>query len=194
MSDPHDSNRAAPRTRGRADRRRGRPFGPYPSHRSLRILILAMVMIGAACTTDRGRPGSESPTEPARPDATEISGTYEAARILVERSGTTVDLAGDPDTRISLQLNEDGSAQGQLKIGADLQLRTKLALVGQWRLSVPDLVFFDFGDETFLEEIGFRVQLPALTGSWHGEDLRIDLQLRRVAPAGAPASARTARR
>jgi hypothetical protein len=141
------------------------------------LLLLALVIPLLQSCVERERIGTD-PTEPYVPPA--VSGTYAATRLLVVRDGVIEDLIGEPDTRLDLQLNSNGSARGQLKIGTDPQLRTKSDLQGTWRLSVPNLVTFDFTTPTFLEDIGFQVVHNGLRGEWSGEDVRVIIELRKL--------------
>ncbi|UCF20071.1 MAG: hypothetical protein JSU87_01280 [Gemmatimonadota bacterium] len=144
-------------------------------HRGLPLLAL-LLMLSQACA-ERERIGI-GPTEPQVSPA--VTGTYAATRFLVEREGRVNDLIGEPDTRLDLRLNGDGSARGQLKIGTDPQLRTKSDLLGTWRLSVPNLVTFDFTSPTFLEEVGFQIVHDGLRGEWFGDDVRVVIELKKL--------------
>ncbi len=149
------------------------------SLRSLCMLTIGVLL----CTncTERERLGS-GPLEPVQPPGLDdIAGSYSATRLIVERDGSFRDLIGEPDTRLDIHLNLDGSVHGQLKIGTDPHLRGKDALVGRWRLRVPNGVTFDFDPHSFLEEIYFQIiSSDRLTGDWLGEDVRISVELQRV--------------
>jgi hypothetical protein len=152
-------------------------------HSTLRpLFVLAIAsLLSIACATDRERAGSE-PLEPVQPpDLSVVAGSYSATRLIVERDGVFSNLVGEPDTRLDIQLNLDGSVHGQLKIGTDPHLRSKDALVGRWRLRVPNGVSFEFDQPSFLEEIFFQiVSYDRLAGEWLGEDVRITVELQRV--------------
>lgn len=149
----------------------GMPLRPWPA------LALVVLLPASACVGDRERLGS--PTEPyVLPD---LSGRYAAIHLIVERNGSSTELVGEPDTRLDLQLNADGTAQGQLKIGTDPDLRTKVALVGEWDLGVPNTVSFSFSAKTFLSEMAFQVvSTTRLTGEWLGDELRIRVELQKL--------------
>lgn len=153
-----------------------RAAGGLPS-RGRGHLLAAALLIASACASEPERPGTELM---APEEFSEVTGTYSASRLIVEHSGVFVDLIGDPDTRLDLQLNADGSAHGQLKIGADRQLRTKQELVGTWRLRIPNRVTFDFAAETFVDQISFEIVSDGLAGDWLGEDVYVRVELRRV--------------
>jgi hypothetical protein len=142
-----------------------------------RFSLCTGLIIFTACVSEPQRPGSE-PLGPEQ--APDVVGSYSATSIWVERDGMFTNLSGEPDTRIDLHLNADGSVHGQLKIGTDPQLRTKQELVGTWRLSIPNRVMFDFTAPTFLEEMAFEVSGTRLTGDWQGEDVRVRIELERV--------------
>jgi len=142
-----------------------------------RLSLCTGLIILTACVSEPPRPGSE-PTGPEQ--APDVVGSYSATSIWVERDGMFTNLAGEPDTRIDLQLNADGSVHGQLKIGTDPQLRTKQELVGTWRLRISNRVMFDFTAPTFLEEMAFEVRGTGLAGDWQGEDVRVRVELERV--------------
>lgn len=149
---------------------------------SLRLLcVLAIALLLSSACAERERIGS-GPTEPMQPPSlSDIAGSYSATRLIVEREGSFRDLIGEPDTRLDIHLNLDGSVHGQLKIGTDPQLRSKDALVGRWRLRVPNGVTFDFDPHNFLEEIYFQiVSYDRLTGEWLGEDVHVTVELERV--------------
>ena len=139
--------------------------------------LLALVLALSQACGERERIG----TVPSEPQVSPtVTGTYAASRLLVERDGQINDLIGEPDTRLDLRLNSDGSARGQLKIGTDPQLRTKSDLLGTWRLSVPNLVTFDFASPSFLEEVGFQVAHDGLRGEWFGDEVRVVIELRKL--------------
>ncbi len=152
-------------------------------HSPLRSLCVPAItlLLTVACTAERERAGSE-PTEPQQyPTLSDVAGTYSATRLIVERDGSHRNLIGDPDTRLDIQLNLDGSVHGQLKVGADPQLRSKQALVGRWRLRVPNGVSFDFEGQSFLEDIYFYIlSSDRLQGDWFGEGVLITVELERV--------------
>lgn len=152
-------------------------------HSSLRSLcVLAITsLLAVACTAERERAGSE-PTEPQQyPTLSDVAGSYSATRLIVEREGSWANLVGEADTRLDIQLNLDGSVHGQLKIGTDAHLRSKNALVGRWRLRVPNGVSFDFEGESFLEDIYFYIMSSdRLQGDWFGEGVMITVELQRV--------------
>ncbi len=106
-------------------------------------------------------------------------GTYEATQLVVQRPSSATDLIGEPDTRISLHLNANGTTQGQLKIGTDPDFRGKVSLEGRWRLSLPSRVTFDFERPTFLGEIAFLIQTPELSGDWVRDTVRIHVTLQK---------------
>lgn len=152
-----------------------------PSYgRSLYVPAIALLLT-VACTADRGRAGS-APLEPQQyPDLSDIAGNYSASRLIVEREGSWKDLIGEPDTRLDIQLNLDGSIHGQLKIRTDPQLRSKNALVGHWRLRVPNGVTLDLDGQSFLEDIYFQiVSTDRLSGEWLGEGVHVRVELQRA--------------
>jgi len=152
-------------------------------HSSLRSLCVPAItlLLAVACTAERERAGSE-PTEPQQyPTLSDLAGSYSATRLIVERQGSWTNLVGEPDTRLDIQLNLDGSVHGQLKIGTDPQLRSKNTLVGRWRLRVPNGVSFDFEGQSFLEDIYFYIlSYDRLQGDWFGEGVMITVELQRV--------------
>ncbi len=155
-----------------------RAFRARFSQRStLAGLLIAGAFLAGGCTAERERIGSV-PSEPAPPP--DVSGSYEASSIIVEREGRFTELIGEPDTRISLTLNADGSAQGQLKIGTDPELRTKQTLVGTWRVGFPSFVSFDFSEPSMLEETTFTIVHDGLVGEWLGLDVRARIELRKI--------------
>ncbi len=139
------------------------------------LFLVALLM--TACGEERGRV-SVGPTEPYQPP--DVTGSYEATHLIVERDGHFTELIGEPDTRLSLTLNGDGSARGQLKIGPDPELPSKQSLVGTWRLSVPNRVTFDFSEPTFIEQIAFEIVHNGLVGYWAGEGVSVKIELERV--------------
>ena len=148
--------------------------------RSLTVLTVT-ALLTVACTVERERSGSE-PTEPQQfLDLSDVAGSYSATRLIVERDGSHRDLIGEPDTRLDIQLNLDGTVHGQLKVGTDPYLRSKSSLVGRWRLRVPNGVTFDFEGQSFLEDIYFNIlSTERLQGDWFGEGVVITVELRRV--------------
>ncbi len=150
-------------------------FGQRPTRAGW--LVVGAFLIAGGCTAERERIGTV-PSEPAPPP--DVSGTYEASSLIIEREGRFSELIGEPDTRISLTLNADGSARGQLKIGTDPELRTKQTLVGTWRVGVPNFVRFDFSVPSILEETTFSVIPDGLVGEWLGIDVRARIELRKI--------------
>lgn len=142
------------------------------------LLIAGALLLASACTAERERIGGGTPTEP--PPAPDVSGSYEASHLIVEREGHATELIGQADTRLSLTLNADGSAHGQLKIGTDPDLRTKQTLVGTWRFGVPSFVTFRFSEPSFLEQIAFNVVPGGLVGEWSGEAVSVRIDLRKI--------------
>ncbi len=142
------------------------------------LLITGAILLASACTADRERLGGTSLTEP--PPLPDVSGSYEAVHLIVERGGHATELIGQPDTRLSLTLNADGSAHGQLKIGTDPELRIKQALVGTWRLHIPGFVTFDFSEPSIIEQTSFTVVPDGLVGEWSGKGVRLRIELRRI--------------
>lgn len=145
------------------------------------LCVIAITILLSTSCAERERMGS-GPTEPVQPPGlADVAGSYSATRLIVERQGSFKDLIGEPDTRLDIHLNLDGSVHGQLKIGTDPQLRSKDALVGHWRLRVPNGVTFDFDPYSFLEEIYFQiVSADRLTGEWLGEDVHVAVELERI--------------
>lgn len=138
-------------------------------------LVLAAAV--AACG-DLERPGDGEATAPAPFPA--VVGTYHATRLVTTRPASTTDLLGDPDTRLDLRLNPDGTTRGQFKVGADPALRGKRDLAGTWRLSIPSRVLFEFAGATFLEDVAFRFSGDALRGDWSDGDLHVSVRLERI--------------
>ncbi len=99
---------------------------------------------------------------------------------MVERDGHFTELVGEPDTRLDMQLNPNGSVHGQLKIGTDPELRDKRSLVGTWQLHVPGYVSFRLRPNTFLNETIFQIRSPGLVGEWMGEGVRLRVDLARI--------------
>lgn len=152
----------------------------YPSLRSMFVLAITSLLT-VACAAERERAGSE-PTEPQQyPTVSDIAGNYSATRLTVARDGSHKNLIGEPDTRLDIQLNLDGSVHGQLKIGTDPQLRSKQMLVGRWRLRIPNGVSFDLEGQCFLEDIYFYIlSKDRLQGDWLGEGVLVTVELQRV--------------
>ena len=150
-----------------------------PSSRQLCTLAIALLLLSACGERERLGPGPVEPTQP--PGVADVAGSYSATRLVVERAGSFTDIIGEPDTRLDIHLNLDGSVQGQIKIGTDPVLRSKDALVGTWRLRVPNGVTFDFDPHNFLEEVYFTlVSYDRLSGEWMGEDVHVAVELVRV--------------
>ncbi len=150
-----------------------------PALRPLGVLAITLLILSAC--SERERIGS-GPTEPQLPPGVaDVAGSYSATKLIVERAGTFKNLVGEPDTRLDIHLNLDGSVQGQIKIGTDPYLRSKDALVGSWQLRVPNGVVFDFDPHSFLEEIYFQiVSADRLSGEWLGEDVHVAIELQRI--------------
>lgn len=148
------------------------------SRRPVRWLASACLAAAAAACGEIERPGADGATSPD-PLPT-VAGTYHATRLVTTRPASTTDLLGDPDTRLDLRLNPDGTTRGQFKVGADPALRGKRDLAGTWRLSVPSRVLFEFAGATFLEDVAFRVSGDALHGEWSDGDLHVSVRLERV--------------
>lgn len=153
-----------------------RTCGRRPT-RGVSLGLAVLLLPAVACFGEPERPGT--PTGPTV--APEVSGYYEAIHLVVDRNGSTTELVGEPDTRLYVQLNEDGTANGQLKIGTDPELRTKVALIGEWSFGVPNSVTFTFAEPTFLSEIVFQVVSDTrLTGEWLGDDVLVRVELQKI--------------
>lgn len=141
--------------------------------------VVALLLAVSACGSAPERPGNAQPTEPLTvPD---VAGTYQASSMVVTRDTGYKELIGEPDTRLDIQLDPNGSAHGQLKIGTDPDLRDKRSLVGDWKLRVPGHVTFQLQPSTFLNETAFQVVAPGeLSGEWLGTGLSLAIKLRKV--------------
>lgn len=142
-----------------------------------RSRILAAALIVAIACAQSERPGG-SPSEPLT--SPQVAGGYEAVSFVVERDGAASQLVGEPDTRLNLQLNSNGTLHGQLKIGTDPELRGKHSLVGTWRLREPGSVTFQMRPRTFLNHTTFLVLPPGLVGEWSNEHTRISIELEKT--------------
>ena len=137
-----------------------------------RILAAAFAI---ACA-EAERPGG-SPTEPV---TSPVAGSYDAVSFVLERDGVAREIVDDPDTRLNLQLNSNGTLHGQLKIGTDPELRGKHSLVGTWWFQPPDRVTFQLRPRTFLNHTTFQVKPPGLVGEWSDERVRILIELEKA--------------